>query len=236
MVALLVVFMILLFLTVDYLVQRRRSRHAERNGSVAPVPESAFAVPFETPSGVFFTPAHSWMFIEPDGVSLMGVTEFAWSVLGSIDRVEARKAGESVRKGDVLFRLHHKGRAIDFRAPVGGVVEEVNDGFLERRGRRDGSCLSPWLYKFRPEDPAEIARTMMIGESATRWIRREIERLKTFLATLNPENGIVGQTAQDGGTPVAGLVDELSDQNWGKFLEKFFAGAADEHRTNLETR
>ena len=152
----------------------------------------------------------------------MGVTEFVQSILGSIDRVETREIGEPVRKGEVVVRLHHNGRVIPFRAPVEGVIQDVNDKFLEHGGERDGSYLSSWLYRIRPKDPADITKSMLIGESANEWIRHEIVRLKTFLATLNPENGIVGQTAQDGGEPVIGFVDELSDTNWEKLIDKFF--------------
>lgn len=230
MVALLVILTFLIFLTVDYVVQHRRARLAgvkereplpQRLTDFRPLP-----IP-RAPTGVYFAPGHTWMYLEPSGTARAGVTDFARYVLGDVDAAEARAIGESVRRGDVLLRLQRGSRTATFRSPIDGTIEKVN---MAPAKDLDVDQSKPytdsWIYKIRPRETSDIPRFALLGEVAKKWLTHEVERLKVFLATTATETGPLGWTLQDGGFPATGLIDTLNESDWKKLEEKFFGQSA----------
>jgi hypothetical protein len=112
---------------------------------------------------------------------------------------------------------------IEFRAPVDGVLEEINHDVFESRPRPvTDSPAASWIYRIKPADTSALASTMLLGRSAREWIEHEIERLKVFLATIVPRHPALGETMQDGGAPVAGVTEYLDDAGRDKLRERFF--------------
>jgi len=225
MVALLVLFTVLVFLTVDYFLQRRTA--------AAPVPSPLptksrrheLAPDYRTPAGVFFHPAHTWMFLEESGTVKLGINDLAASVIGKIDGITTRKAGDHVRQGEVLFTLSHGDRTATFRAPVDCVIsgfnpEQVTNPTLSGKP----AFTDAWLCRITPDDSTDFSRAAHLGARARQWLNREVQRLKVFVATTVPEHPVLAQTMQDGGLPAPGLIDELSDDEWKKLHEGFFGG------------
>jgi glycine cleavage system H protein len=227
MVALLVLLTILVFITVDYFVQRRRAAAVV---AVGPVPFTVAMLDraeYRTPLGVYFDPGHTWVYLEESGTARLGIDEFAQTIAGKIDRIDARPVGETVRKGDVILKIHHGGRAMAFRAPFDGVVKSVNKDMLDRDNLLGVEpYTAAWLYKIAPTDTSSFAQRMHLGSEAKQWLYHEVQRLKVFLATVAPMHPVLGTTMQDGGAPSADLIDQLDDAAWNKFKERFF-GATD---------
>lgn len=227
MVALLVILTVLVFLTADYFIQRRHAESAAVPAvAAAPIVDvhtrPALAAP-RSPAGVFFAPGHTWTHLRPSGTALVGLTDFARSLLGQVDEVEPRAIADEVHKGDVLLRLRHGRHSATFHAPFDGSIERVNLGFLgPDAARPDEPYTSSWIYEIRPRDTSDIPRSMFLGEAARSWLKQEVERLKVFLATLAPEVRAVGATMQDGGLPSPVFLDALSDQDWTKLQDRFF--------------
>ena len=225
MVALLVLFTILTFLTVDYFVQRRRMATApaaanEPLGNTTPL--GGRPLVYRTPLGVFFDSGHLWSFLEADGTARVGIDDFAHSVMGAIDRFETRAVGDTVRAGDVLLKVRHGDHTAVLRAPFNGVIHAVNRGMLDRSDLRDVEPYTDgWLYRIEPQDTS-VFRRMRIGEEARKWLSHEGQRLRVFLATVAPSHPVLGQTMADGGLPAFGLAEHLDDVNWTKLQVTFF--------------
>jgi glycine cleavage system H protein len=225
MVALLVLLMILTFISLDYVVQRRRSRssaEAPERAAYKVSPILAFSPP-KSPLGVFFTPGHTWLFMEPSGTVRLGITDFARSVIGSIDGIDPKSEGDTIKRGDVVLQLQHGKRKATFFSPIDGVIERIQiDPLRKLEAQTDQGYASSWLFKIKPSDTSMIPKAMLLGEKAKQWLDHEVERLKVFLATVPPEHRVVGATLQDGGVPAWGLIDSLNDADWDKFQDKFF--------------
>lgn len=224
MVALLVILTFLIFLTLDYIVQRRSARVKIEEGVQAdrPVSVKLLSIP-RTPLGVYFNPGHTWVYLEESGMARVGITDIARDIVGEVDAAEPLAPGETVKRGEVLLRLRRGKRSAAFRSPIEGVVEKVNLKPV-RQGSGDSpseSYAGSWIYKIHPKDTAEIPKRMYLGEAARSWLNHEIERLTVFLATAAPTNPLVGVTARDGGFIAQGLIETLSDSDWEKLQEKF---------------
>jgi glycine cleavage system H protein len=226
MVALLVVLSILTFVTVDYLVQRRRRAPAAAGAAEDATPRATELfgrAGYRIPHGVFFDPGHTWLYLEETGAARVGVDDFAHAIVGNVDRIDTRPVGREVRKGDVIISMFHGDRKLSFRSPVDGVIEEVHGDIL---GRKELLSIEPhsasWIYRIRPRDPAAAIQGLMLGKIAKEWLQREVARMKVFLTTLAPLNPAVGVTMQDGGLPAYGLVDFLGDEEWQKVRSRFF--------------
>jgi len=226
MVALLVVLTILMFVTVDYLIQRRRRAHAPVNvveRATRSVADLFGRAGYRIPHGVFFDPGHTWMFLEETGAARVGVDDFAQAIVGDVDQFETRPVGAELRKGDVILTMHHGDRKLSFRSPVDGVIEDVHDDVLRRKELLSIEPASAsWIYRIRPQDAAAAIQGMMLGKAAKEWLQREVARMKVFLSTLAPANAAVGVTMQDGGLPAYGLVDALGEQEWRILRDHFF--------------
>jgi glycine cleavage system H protein len=238
MVALFVVLTILLFLTIDYFVQRAEVRHAVAGVGAGqsqltlvlePQPVKV-RTPFpieRIPRGVFFDSGHTWVQLEPSGKLRLGADMLPVTVLGDLQQVEVQPVGTMVRKGEPVVTLRRGERAIILRAPVDGVIEEINPEVQEDPSRlRHDPFNGDWLCRLSPKRLAPELKRMFVGEEAVAWMRRELLRLRDFLAPLTEQGGLAGATLQDGGLPIDGLADLLDDQAWAKFVDEFFVPEA----------
>jgi glycine cleavage system H protein len=226
MVALLILLTILVFMTLDYFVQHRRGIAEARAGAHAATRLSRHEpaqISYRAPRGVFFTPGHTWIYLEESGTARVGINDLAQSIVGRITSAGARAAGDHVLKGDPILELRHGHRTVTFRAPIDGVIDEINTDLLQRHDYRGLEPFSAaWLYRIRPKDPSNALRDLMLGDAAKKWLGREVQRLKVILSMIAPSDPVLGATLQDGGLPAWGLIDHLSEQEWQHVRETFF--------------
>lgn len=235
MVALFVILTIILFLTVDYFVQRTEVRKALAGAAVRKplltevlepkIATVGLSYPIDRiPKGLFFDPGHTWLQLEPSGALRVGADMLPVTVLGGLEKIDLRAAGTEVRRGDPIVTLRRGERSLTLRAPVDGVIDEVND---EVRAEPSRLRLDPfgegWLCKVTPKRLAASLRRTHVGEEALAWIKNEIGRVRDFMAPLAQQGALVGATLQDGGLPVEGLAEHLDEGTWTKFIDEFFA-------------
>jgi glycine cleavage system H protein len=150
MVALLVLFAVLVFLTVDYFVQRRHQVVPATAKSPGLAPLVMHDPNYRTPQGVYFDHGHAWAFLEESGDALVGVDDLVRTIMGSIERIEVAPKGTKVKKGEPLIELFHGDRSIVVESPFAGVVAGVNKTVAE--GEESRPFISDWLCAVRPED------------------------------------------------------------------------------------
>ena len=225
MVAILVLLTIIVFLTIDYLVERARAP-----GTV-PVPATAFqplsvrapADIAELPGGVFVGPGHAWMELRPTGAVRLGADRVPLTLLGGVDEVEVAPPGSVLHRGDAAAVLRKGGREVKLRTPVDGEVTAVN---ADVEGRPESLAEHPfgrgWLVTLRPRDLGASLKRMFIAEGAVEWMRRELGRLREALVGLGDGGALAGATLPDGGLPVEGLAGRLSDEAWRSLTAELF--------------
>jgi len=244
MVVLLVLTMILAFLTIDYFVQRAAVPSALRSAVAATpveVPRAASAgglEPERIPSGVFVSPGHVWMRIEPEGTVLVGVDPLLVSLLGGgIEHVYAMEEGREVEQGGPLVMLRRGSRALKVRSPVAGRVSAVNPDTRNAPGRLAESPFDGgWIYRIRPLSLYESLGHSVVGRDAVKFLRRESNKLKDLLEELSSRGETPVAVAADGGTPLPDAADRIGDVEWEELVSRFFAGAPRSEATLLTFR
>jgi glycine cleavage system H protein len=230
MVALLIIVTILMFLTMDYFVQRAELRRASRTPAVIPaaikpqpVPVWASSLLGALPRGVFVGSGHSWAQLEPSGSLRLGADMLPLTALGDVHAVELTPAGTEVRRGTPVATLRNGKRSIVLMAPMDGVIEEVNAELASDPSLvRTDPFGRGWFYRLAPQRLAAALKDMFVGEEAVSWLHRELRRLRDFLASVPARQELAGATLQDGGLPVQGIGELLDEETWARLQEAFF--------------
>lgn len=220
MVALLVLFTILTFLTVDYFVQR-----AARSPAAVPVlaPAGAGGVGLERltpPADVFLSRAHAWLRLEPSGSVRVGTDALAPMLLGAPSRAQVRPRGTLVRRGQRLATLERDGRSVVVRSPVDGIVVAVNPEVIDRPERlRSDPFGDGWLARIEPSSLQHSLSVMRVARDAASWMRDELRKLRDALVQTTPATV---PTLPDGGLPLDGVAEKLDAVAWEHLVESLF--------------
>lgn len=230
MVAILVLLTIIVFLTVDYFVERARVRSAAAAPAVFARPRSVRAPADVTalPAGVFAGPGHAWLELRPAGDVRLGADRVPLTLLGGVDAVELAPEGSVLHRGDPVAVLRKGGREIKLRTPVDGEVTAVNPAVEERPDALDEKPFGAgWLVRLAPSHLGESLKRLFVAEGAAEWMRRELSRLRDLLVGFGDRPALAAATLPDGGLPIEGLAAALSDDEWRTLTEALFDPAAD---------
>jgi glycine cleavage system H protein len=219
MVAIFVVATIIVFLVIDYFVQRAEKRKVAHLA----VPSKAC---FVIPKGYFFGRGHTWVELLSDNLARIGLDDFSQKIIGKIDDVGFVAVGGEVVKGDRLFTVRQGEKALSFRAPISGKIVSFNDELthspdvLRKKPYSDG-----WVAIITPTNLDKETGLLSRGEEAAQWLKEEIKRFRNFITAhgtaLSDSPAIAGATLLDGGTPVEGVMEHSSKETWQKFENDF---------------
>jgi glycine cleavage system H protein len=215
MTALFFIATIIVFLSIDWVVQHlKKSKAAEAGLEAQPaVPRD----PLRVPEGIFFARSHTWLNLFPSGKVRLGIDDFVGNLMENPRITFALRPGDAVEKGDPLLVMQDGDRRVTIRSPLAGEVLAVNTA-LERSPQlmRESLFSEGWAYSIRPRRLEEL-RSMLIGEETRSWMSGELGRLRDLLA--GP--ALAPATLQDGGAPAAGLLKRLDPGKVEEFEERF---------------
>ena len=213
MTALFVVVTIILFLTIDYFVQKKESPAGEKWPLLSmPLQPLEVSAQKTIPAGAFVHPGHTWITIRENGLVRVGIDNFATQVLGECEDILFPAPEKEISEGEPLVSLRVDGRQAKFISPVDGKVMAVNEEVSAEK------LPGEWLVEIKPKNLARQLRKMRIAESANKWLQREKARFRDFLASKAGNPALV---LQDGGEPVPGLLLKLDDKAWSEFQREF---------------
>jgi glycine cleavage system H protein len=110
------------------------------------------------PQQLRYSKEHEWLTAAEDGVSTVGITEFAANALGDVVYVQLPEVGDTVSAGETCGELESTKSVSDLYAPVSGEVTAVNqdvsdDPSLVNTAPFEGG----WLFKVRvSEEPGDL--------------------------------------------------------------------------------
>jgi glycine cleavage system H protein len=166
----------------------------------------------------FVHPGHAWVRETEDGDVLIGIDDFAQSVLGSVDAVSLPRTLKSLKQGGTGFVLGHGSRSIRFISPVSGRVMQRNDMVLANPTLVNRSPYADgWLIRVRPSKLSMQLKNLLTGKPAQQWQDNVRARLTQFFSAATP-----ALMYQDGGEFVHDLSDKCSAQECDSLIKEFF--------------
>jgi hypothetical protein len=121
-----------------------------------------------------------------------------------------------------MIRLKQGTRSAAFVSPVEGVVTAVNQTLLRSaEALKQTSYQQNWLVTVKPTGLSATLKDLLVAEDAVHWLKGEMRRFRDFVSGFAPQVALVGETLQDGGQPVDGLLERMDDQVWRKFERDF---------------
>ncbi len=171
---------------------------------------------FEIPQDYCFHLGHTWVTKEGANDARVGVDKFVTNLMGKIEHIEVRGTDRWVRQGQKLITLSSNGASVDLLSPVEGVVTAVNDDVL-----RDPSLVANdpyengWIAIVKSPDLKINQRNLIQGSMVAPWMQNNVARLSAMLSPLPA-------LAQDGGSPISGLLPRLTPELLQKVVKEFF--------------
>jgi glycine cleavage system H lipoate-binding protein len=210
----------LVFVVLDYVLNRRTAVHTA--AAVAPKPAPAVTVGdyvdgFLVSDRVGYHPGHSWVMRERKNVMRVGADEFAAALLGGIEKIELPRPGQWIRQGQKVLAFWRNGEKTEMVSPTEGEVLEVNSEVLEDPGllRKDPYGRG-WLATVHVPDEENTARNLVPKCLVGQWMRDAAERLYATQPAL------AGTVAADGGRPAGDLLAGVPKANWREVTAEFF--------------
>jgi len=147
---------------------------------------------FNVPAGIFVAPEHTWINIQPDGMLLIGLDDFAQKLLGTIEGVTLPEKDRKVEKGAPLFTLTRGDSQLTFPSPAGGKIAFLNDSLASQPELLNESPFEEgWVCALDPANLPEDLQGFRIGADAVRWYEEEIDRFRAAVTELREKAGEV---------------------------------------------
>ena len=98
------------------------------------------------PKELMYTKDHEWL-KEEDGVSVIGISEFAQDALGDVVFVNLPQEGDEVVAGEAFGDVESVKAVSDLLSPVTGVVCAVNEELLDAPELLNSDPYGAWIIK-----------------------------------------------------------------------------------------
>jgi glycine cleavage system H protein len=221
MTVLLMIVTFALFIGLDFLLNRRRlPRQVSQAATLVPAPlpalEPVWVAGYQLPEELHYHRGHTWARVLDPRTVLVGLDDFARTLIGSMREVRAPAAGTWLRQGGRGFQVRADGREAEFISPVDGQVVEVNpDLTTDPALAAKDPYGRGWILKVRVPDLRANLRNLLSGSLARRFTQDAREALELRLMALS------GSVLQDGGERVDDFARHLSNEDWRRLVGEF---------------
>ncbi|MFF7358426.1 MULTISPECIES: glycine cleavage system protein GcvH [Streptomyces] len=110
------------------------------------------------PQHLRYSKEHEWLSAAEDGVSTVGITEFAANALGDVVYAQLPDVGSTVAAGETCGELESTKSVSDLYSPVTGEITEINEDVVNDPSLVNSDPFEGgWLFKVRvTEEPADL--------------------------------------------------------------------------------
>ncbi|MFI6489727.1 glycine cleavage system protein GcvH [Streptomyces sp. NPDC050564] len=110
------------------------------------------------PQQLRYSKEHEWLSVAEDGVSTVGITEFAANALGDVVYAQLPEVGSTVTAGESCGELESTKSVSDLYSPVNGEITEINEDVVNDPSLVNSAPFEGgWLFKVRvAEEPADL--------------------------------------------------------------------------------
>jgi glycine cleavage system H lipoate-binding protein/ABC-type phosphate transport system substrate-binding protein len=207
----------------DIGVRRVRSKKGIRteaySGNITPFDENSVIIP----KGLYFDKTHTWAFMKKDGTVKIGIDDFLQHITGQLTRIEMKKTGEKIKKGEHLLTIVRQGKQLKIYSPLTGTIASQNTNLIANSSLINTSPFSEgWIYTIQPTNWLLEIQFLSMAEKYRYWLTSEFSRLKDFFAmAVRVHVPAFTMVLQDGGVLRDGILADLDPQVWEDFQSQF---------------
>jgi glycine cleavage system H lipoate-binding protein/ABC-type phosphate transport system substrate-binding protein len=215
--------LIVLFFTVDFIVQRYRFNKTVVVDATIETTSFIDEKSISILDGLYFDKSHTWAFLEKNGAVSIGIDDFLQHVTGPITRIKMKNIGEEIKKGEPFLTIIQEGKQLTIKAPISGKIKDHNNKLLIDSSLLNASPYSEgWIYMIEPTNWLRDTQFLIIAQGYREWIKMELLHLKDFLAIALRANYPEAQIVlQDGGEIKEGILKDLKPEVWEDFQTHF---------------
>lgn len=94
-----------------------------------------------------------------DDILIVNINGKVFDSVGEIETIDLPEEGEEVIAGEEMASIIGTEGDVQLRAPISGVILEINDLFSEHiQKATDDATLYEWLVKIEPQDPEDLVK------------------------------------------------------------------------------
>ncbi|SRR5579883_678860 len=220
MVVILVLAVFLLFIVLDYFLNRNKAIATAEVGAPATSPAQLggdYVDGFQVPQTVSYHSGHSWVVRERKNVVRMGADEFAAALLGKVEKIELPIPGQWIRQGQKVLSFVRNGEKTEMVSATEGEVLQVNDEVLSNPAlMRQDPYGKGWLLSVHVPDEENTSRNMLPKGLVRGWMHDAVSRLYAVQPAL------AGAVAADGGRPAYDILADVPGCDWRTVTSEFF--------------
>jgi glycine cleavage system H lipoate-binding protein len=223
MTVLLVLATFLVFIVLDYALNRKKtmaSVPAEAKHTSPALQGGDYVDGFLVPETVNYHSGHSWLMKERKNVMRVGADEFAAALAGKVERIELPTPGQWVRQGQKVVAFVRNGERVEMVSPTEGEVTQVNTELTANPGlMRQDPYGKGWLMTIHVPDEENTGRNLVPKMLVREWMSEAVSRLYARQPQL------AGAVAADGGRPAEDLLAAMPEICWRETAGEFFLTA-----------
>ncbi len=106
------------------------------------------------PAELKYSKSHEWVRTE-DGVTVIGISDFAQDALGDVVFINLPAEGDSVTAGESFGDVESVKAVSDIISPVTGVICEVNEALADAPETLNSDPYGAWIIKVKEVDGSE---------------------------------------------------------------------------------
>ena len=109
------------------------------------------------PQQLRYSKEHEWLSVAEDGVSTVGITEFAANALGDVVYAQLPEVGDTVTAGAVVGELESTKSVSEVYAPLGGEIVARNPALDATPELVNSDPYGEgWLFEIAPSDDTAV--------------------------------------------------------------------------------
>jgi glycine cleavage system H lipoate-binding protein len=160
---------------------------------------------------------HSWVHIEDDGFTKVGVDDFTSKLLGAADAINIPPVGVFLRQGEIGCVLTCHDKKAPMQSPVSGTVCAINDKVLKQPAvAHDEPYHDGWLFMLDTVNIKSELESLYSGKECFQWMEKESQHLLELIGTGYK------QLAATGGEPVDDIFGHFPEMDWDRLVKTLF--------------
>ena len=163
---------------------------------------------------------HSWVHLEHDGWSRIGIDDFISKISGPLDTINLPPVGAFLKQGEIGWVLTRNGNKAPMQSPVSGTVFAVNDRIKkEPEIAHNDPYGEGWLCLLDPANLRFNLKGLYFGKESLQWIDKENQSLLKILGSKYE------RLAATGGGLIDDIFGEIPEISWDRLVRTFFRTA-----------